>query len=261
MLVDSHCHLDRLDLFGQPVDLDEELARARARGVGRFMAIGVDLESSANLIALAHRYQDVVVTVGAHPLQDNPIPVPDPDKLAALAADAKVVGIGETGLDYYYSEDSAAWQQTSFIAHLEVARAVAKPVVVHTRNAREDTLRLIREHGCRDNSGVLHCFTESWEMAKAALDLNYYISFSGIITFANAKELREVVRKVPLERMLVETDAPWLAPAPYRGKPNVPAYVVEVAAKVAEIKGVSAEGVAEITTANFQTLFRCGPAA
>lgn len=256
MLVDSHCHLDRLDLFGDPVDLAAALATARQRGVSAFLAIGVDLTSSANLIKLASEHPDILVTAGAHPLQDKLLSVPEIAELLAIGANAKVVALGETGLDYYYSQETAEWQKASFINHLEAAKILRKPVVVHTRNARDDTLELIRQHGCPERGGVLHCFTESWEMARAAIELNYYISFSGIITFANAAALREVVRQVPLDRILVETDSPWLAPAPYRGKPNVPAYVVEVAAKVAELKGVSLEELAAITTANFCRLFR-----
>ena len=255
MLIDSHCHLDRLDLFGDTVDLDAVLDDARQRGVSAFLAIGVDMSSSRNLIDLAARHDDIFVSVGAHPLQDEAIPVPGADELKTLAGAAPVVAIGETGLDYHYSAETAHWQRESFVRHLQVAREVAKPVVVHTRNARDDTLELISSHGCRDSGGVLHCFTESWEMARAALDLNYYISFSGIITFRNAAELRDVVKKVPLDRMLVETDSPWLAPVPYRGKANQPGYVVEVAEMVAQLKGCDLETVAAATSDNFRALF------
>jgi len=255
MLVDSHCHLDRLDLFGDSVDLESTLAEARERGVSAFLAIGVDMDSSRNLVSLAERHADIYVSVGAHPLQDQPIPIPDADELKALASSEYVVAIGETGLDYYYSEATSSWQKESFIRHLQVAKQLAKPVVVHTRNARQDTLQCIAEYGGHENGGVLHCFTESWDMAKAALDLNFHISFSGIITFRNADELREVVKKVPLDRMLVETDSPWLAPVPYRGKPNRPAYVVEVAEVIAEVKGLDFETVAVETSKNFSRLF------
>jgi len=255
MLIDSHCHLDRLDLLGGSADVDEVLCAARQRGVGRFLAIGVDLDSSRHLIELAARHPDISVSVGAHPLQDKAIAVPEVEQLLGLAANDRVVAIGETGLDYYYSAATSHWQKQSFINHLEAAKQIGKPVVVHTRNACEDTLELIAAHGCRQRGGVLHCFTESWEMAEAALALNFYISFSGIITFANAEVLREVVKKVPLERILVETDSPWLAPVPYRGKPNVPAYVVEVAQKVAAIKQLSLDEVAAATSDNFQRLF------
>lgn len=255
MLVDSHCHLDRLDLFGGHVDLEHTLDTARRRGVGKFLAIGVDEESSRNLISLAAAHHDIFVSVGVHPLQENPLPIPAQDELIRLAGHEKVVAIGETGLDYHYSRDTWQWQQQSFINHLEAAKTVSKPVIVHTRDACEDTLGLIVAHGCRERGGVLHCFTETWEMARAALEMNFFISFSGIITFRNAVDLREVVRKTPLDRILVETDSPWLAPVPYRGKPNVPAYVVEVAATVADVKNISLEEVAEVTTENFHRLF------
>ena len=259
MLVDSHCHLDRLDLFGDEVDLNATLDRARARGIGAFLAIGVDLESSRNLLDLADHHRDIYVSAGAHPLQEGEIPIPGEDELVALAGADRVVAIGETGLDYHYAEETREWQQASFITHLRAARRAGKPLVVHTRDAREDTLSLIRQHGCTERAGVLHCFTENWEMARAAIDLNYYISFSGIITFRNAGELREVVGKVPIDRILVETDSPWLAPVPYRGKANVPGNVVEVARMVAEVKGLSPEAVAEATTENFCRLFAVTP--
>ena len=258
MLVDSHCHLDRLDLFGDPVDLHAVLAEARQRGVSGFLAIGVDLESSRNLAALAEQQPDIYASAGVHPLQENPQPVPGIGELTALAARKRVIAIGETGLDYHYSAETAEWQKESFAVHLQAGAETGKPVIVHTRNAPEDTLALIRAHGSANSAGVLHCFTESWDMARAALDLNYYISFSGIITFRNAAELRDVVGKVPLDRLLVETDSPWLAPVPYRGKPNRPGYVVEVAKTVAELRGLPLEELAEITTENFRRLFHVG---
>jgi len=256
MLVDSHCHLDRLDLFGGSSDIAAVLDSARRRGVTRFLAIGVDMSSSQGLVKLAREFPDVHVSVGVHPLQDDEQPVPSVEQLIALASHEPVVAIGETGLDYHYAEGTRRWQQESFVHHLEAARCVAKPVVVHTRNAQKDTLGLIAKYADQEIGGVLHCFTESWEMAKAALDMNFLISFSGIITFRNASALREVVKKVPLDRLLVETDSPWLAPVPYRGKANVPGYVVEVARQVAEVKGLAFEEVAHVTTENFRNLFK-----
>lgn len=261
MLVDSHCHLDRLDLFGGQVDLAATLDSARRRGVGAFLAIGVDTESSRTLSKLAAGSSDIYVSVGVHPFQEEAKPVPSEQVLVALSALDRVVAIGETGLDYHYAEETREWQRQSFINHLNAARQTGKPVVVHTRDAREDTLAFIRAHGCCESGGVLHCFTENWEMARAAIDLNYFISFSGIITFRNAGALREVVAKVPLDRILVETDSPWLAPVPFRGKANVPGNVVEVAGMVAQIKGVSPEAIAEATTDNFSRLFGVNPSA
>ena len=256
MLIDSHCHLDRLDLSRAGDSLDGLLDAARARGVGGFLSVGVDLESSRQLVALAARYPDVFVSVGAHPLQEKSLPVPSVDELLALGQLERVVAIGETGLDAHYSAATLDWQARSFVNHLDAARELGLPVIVHTRDAREQTLDVLRRHACRDNGGVLHCFTETWEMARQAIDLNFYISFSGIITFRNAEALREVVKQVPLDRILVETDAPWLAPVPHRGKQNQPAFVVEVAAEMARLKGLEVEELAAITSANCRRLFR-----
>jgi TatD DNase family protein len=255
MLVDSHCHLDRLKLEQFGGDLDAVLDLARSRGVSKFLCVGISLENAERVVELAGRYDDVVCSVGVHPL-DVDSGLADVDKLIELAQKPKVVALGETGLDYYYSTESKEIQQQSFIAHLQAAGRAELPVIVHTRDAREDTIALIREHGSREHAGVLHCFTESWEMARAALDLNFYISLSGIVTFKNAEALRDVARQVPLERLLVETDSPYLAPMPYRGKPNIPAYVREVAEFIAELRGMPYEQLAEITTENFYRLFR-----
>lgn len=254
MLVDSHCHLDRLKLDKFGGDLDAVLELARSRGVGKFLCVGISLENVDDVVDIAGRYDDVVCSVGVHPL-DVESGLADVDKLKSLSTRPNVVALGETGLDYYYSTETREVQQQSFIAHLQAAKEVALPVIVHTRDARQDTIDLIREHGSREHAGVLHCFTESWDMARAALDLNYYISLSGIVTFKNAEELREVAKQVPLDRLLVETDSPYLAPVPYRGKPNIPAYVREVAEFIAELRGVSYEELAAITSENFFRLF------
>ncbi|MDY0007552.1 MAG: TatD family hydrolase [Spongiibacteraceae bacterium] len=255
MLVDSHCHLDRVDLSPYDGDMDAMLDAARARGVGRFLCIGIDRDNAPTVKAIADRYPDVYASVGIHPL-DLAESVEAEDAIVALADHPKVVAIGETGLDYHYSSERKSAQQESFHNHLRAAARLDKPVVVHTREAREDTLRLLREAASPSAAGVLHCFTESWEMARAALDLGFYISFSGIITFRNADSLRDVVRQVPMDRLLVETDSPYLAPVPHRGKKNEPRFVVEVAACVAEIKGLSIQSVKDQTTSNFNTLFR-----
>ncbi|SHE64884.1 TatD DNase family protein [Microbulbifer donghaiensis] len=254
MLVDSHCHLDRLKLDKFDGDLDAVLDLARSRGVGKFLCVGISLENVERVVELAGQYDDVVCSVGVHPL-DVDSGLAGVDELVEMARKPNVVALGETGLDYYYSTDTKEVQQQSFIAHLQAAGRAQLPVIVHTRDAREDTIDLIREHGDSEHAGVLHCFTESWEMARAALDLNYYISLSGIVTFKNAEELRDVARRVPLDRLLVETDSPYLAPAPYRGKPNIPAYVREVAEFIAELRGMPFEQLAEITTENFYRLF------
>lgn len=254
MLVDSHCHLDRLDLSPYQGDLGAALDAARARGVRQMLCIGIDRGNVSTVIDIAERHEGIYASVGIHPL-DITEAVASVDELLQWANHPSVVAIGETGLDYYYSTEHIQRQQESFSNHLQASARCGKPVVVHTRNAVDDTLALLREAGDPDVGGVLHCFTESWAMARAALDLGFYISFSGIITFRNAAELREVVKQVPLDRILVETDSPYLAPVPYRGKKNEPQYVVEVAACVAEIRGLSVAEVAAATTANFGRLF------
>lgn len=255
LLTDSHCHLDRLDLSPYDGDLTAAIQAARQRGVARMLCIGIDRSNAPTVIDIARRFDGIYASVGIHPL-DLAEEVEAIDELVALADDERVIAIGETGLDYYYSQDKKNEQQESFHNHLRASAKTGKPSIVHTRDAREDTLAIIREASDPEVAGVLHCFTESLEMAKAALELNFYISFSGIITFKNAADLREVVAHVPLERMLVETDSPYLAPVPFRGKKNEPKYVVEVAQCVADIKGISFEQVVEQTAENFDRLFK-----
>ncbi|MFV9683810.1 TatD family hydrolase [Pseudomonas sp. NY15367] len=254
MLIDSHCHLDRLDLAAHGGSLDAALDAARAAGVGHFLCIGVSADNAATIKGLAERYDDVDCSVGVHPLDLEPGAEPALDWLLGELAHPKVVAIGETGLDYHYEPESAALQQASFRLHLEAARITGKPVIVHTREARADTLALLRE-AALPQAGVLHCFTEDWEMAKAALDIGFYISLSGIVTFRNAEALRDVARQVPADRLLVETDSPYLAPVPHRGKPNLPQYVRDVAEYLAVLRGVSFETLAEQTSNNFKRLF------
>lgn len=254
MLVDSHCHLDRLDLAIHNGSLDAALDAARARGVQHFLCIGVSAANAAAVKNLAEQYTDVDCSVGVHPLDLEPGAAPVLDWLLDELNHPHVVAIGETGLDYHYEPEAAELQQQSFRLHLDAARITGKPVIVHTREARADTLALLRE-AALPQAGVLHCFTEDWDMAKAALDLGFYISLSGIVTFRNADALREVARKVPADRLLVETDSPYLAPIPYRGKANLPQYVREVAEFLALVRGERFEDLAAQTTANFKRLF------
>lgn len=255
MLVDSHCHLDRLDLSKYDGSLESALEAARARGVERFLCIGVSASNAETVKEIASQYDDVYCAVGVHPLdlaESN-------DQLSHqwlvdAANHRRVAAIGETGLDYHYDPESAAAQQAAFALHLDVARETGLPVVVHTREARADTLALLRE-AALPNAGVLHCFTEDWDMAKAALDIGFYISLSGIVTFRNAEQLRDVARKVPHDRLLVETDSPYLAPIPHRGKPNLPEYVRDVAEYVATLRGVTYDAFAAQTGDNFRRLF------
>lgn len=255
MFIDSHCHLDRLDFAALGQDLPAALQQARDRGVHHFLCIGVDLETFPQVLAAAEAYEDVSASVGVHPLHMESLE-PEIAKLIELAAHPKVVAIGETGLDYHYGQEVPADQQRRFRKHIEAANTCNLPLIVHTRDAKADTIRLLKEEQAK--AGVLHCFTEDWPMAEAALDLGFYISFSGIVSFANAKALREVAQKVPLDRMLIETDSPWLAPVPYRGKTNQPAYVVEVAETIAKLRGIAVEEVGRQTTENFRQLFGVG---
>ncbi|HQV41693.1 MAG TPA: TatD family hydrolase [Moraxellaceae bacterium] len=255
MFIDSHCHLDRLDLGKLGTDLDGALAAARTRGVRHFLCVGVDLETLPDVLAVAEAHEDVSASVGVHPLHLDSLE-PEIEQLITLAAHPKVVAIGETGLDYHYDQENPAIQQRRFRKHIEASLRTRKPLIVHTRAAREDTIAILREEGAF--AGVMHCFTEDWDMAKAALDLGFYISFSGIVSFANAVELRDVASRVPMDRLLIETDSPWLAPVPYRGKTNQPAYVVDVAKVIAELRGMTIEEVGETTSENFRRLFGAG---
>lgn len=254
MLIDSHCHLDRLNLSKHDNDLGNALQAAREKGVGHFLCISISVENRARVLEIAETYADVYATVGVHPL-DVSSGLVTQEQLIQWAQAEKIVGIGETGLDYHYSEDTKATQQQSFAVHLQAAAKSGLPVVVHTRNAKEDTLSAIKDYGSLESAGVLHCFTEDWDMARRAMDLNYCISISGIVTFRNADALRDVARQVPLDRLLVETDSPYLAPIPFRGKPNEPQYVRQVAEYVAEVKGVSYETLITATADNYFRLF------
>ena len=254
MLIDSHCHLDRLKLDKYDGSLDQALSFARERGIEKMLCVGISLDNHETVVSIAEKYDDVVCSVGVHPL-DIEKGLATQEQLCEWAKHPKVVALGESGLDYFYSDESKKLQQESFAVHLRAAAATKLPLIVHTRDARQDTLDLIAEHGNPESAGVLHCFTESWEMAKQAIDMNYCISFSGIVTFKNADELREVAKQVPLDRILVETDSPYLAPVPMRGKPNEPAFVREVAEYVAQLRGISYERLLEATSDNFHRLF------
>jgi len=255
MFVDSHCHLT---FDGLADRIDEVRAAMAAAEVDRALVICTTLEEFERVHALATGYDNFWCSAGVHPDNEG-VREPSLDDLLALAARARVVAIGETGLDYYRlngrSVADMAWQRERFRVHVRAARAVRKPLVVHTRTASADTLAILREEGAEQAGGVFHCFTETADVARAALDLGFYISFSGIITFRNAGDLREVARWVPLDRLLIETDSPYLAPAPHRGKVNQPAYVPWVAAQIAQLRNMPVEQVAAVTSDNFDTLF------
>ena len=255
MYVDSHCHLSFPELSGR---IEEIRAEMRDAGVDRALCICTTLEEFESVHGLAMRFDNFWASAGVHPDNEG-VREPTVDDLLALAALPRVVAIGETGLDYYrLSGRSVAdmeWQRERFRVHIRASRASSLPLVIHTRSASDDTLAVLREEGGGEVGGVFHCFTESLAVARAALDLGFFISFSGILTFKTAEELRDVARMVPLERCLIETDSPYLAPVPYRGRTNSPAYVPFVARQIAQLKGVSDEEVARATSVNFERLF------
>lgn len=251
MLIDSHCHLNFPELAA---DIDGVLARMQENRVGAALCVGVNLEDFPQVLALAERHPQIFASVGVHP---DYVEVEEPDaaRLVALAAHPKVLAIGETGLDYCRLQGDLEWQRQRFRTHIRAARHCGKPLIVHTREAAADTLRLMQEEQAASVGGVMHCFTESLAVAEAALAMNFYISFSGIVTFKGAKAVKEVAAAVPLERILIETDAPYLAPVPHRGKLNQPGYVRHVAEEIAALRGESLEAIAQASTENFCRLF------
>lgn len=255
-MIDSHCHLDRLKLESEEV-LSDALQRAREQGIEGFLNVCIDLQNYQDVVDIAESDDLIWASVGVHPNEMEQTE-PTAEELLERAQHSKVVAIGETGLDFHYVTDEALLQRQRdrFRTHIEVAKASNKPLIIHTREAREETIQIMQEAGAAECGGVMHCFTENWEMAKAALDLGFHISFSGIITFNSAAELREVVKQVPEDRILIETDSPYLAPVPFRGKPNQPAYVRQVAEKVAELRGWTLQQVDQLTTDNFRNLFK-----
>ena len=254
MFIDSHCHLDRLNLSSYDGQLSRALDAARTVGVNHFLCVSIDFSNVQSVIDIASQFDDVDASVGVHPLDKTEQAV-SLDRLLELAKQPKVVAIGETGLDYHYAAERAGLQKQNFVTHVQAAASCKKPLIIHTRAAQQDTLELLAEAD-HEVGGVMHCFTESWEMAKAAIDMNFMISLSGIVTFNSASELREVAKKVPLDRLLIETDSPYLAPVPHRGKPNEPKYVAQVAAFVAGLKGISVEELGRVTSENYFRLFR-----
>ena len=253
MFVDTHCHLTMLDLTPYAGDLDVALQQARDVGVSKFMSISVNLDDHIALAEIAARHSDVGYSVGVHPCEDPAVMArATTEYLSALAQAEKVWALGETGLDYFHSTDFIAEQKQCFARHIQASKAVKKPVVVHTRSAKHDTVDIIRAE--QSTHGILHCFTEDWETAKAVLDCGYYVSFSGIISFKNAQDLRDVAKQIPLDRVLIETDSPYLAPMPYRGKSNEPKYVPYVAKALSDVYDKSVEEIAFITMQNFENL-------
>jgi TatD DNase family protein len=254
MYIDSHCHLDRVDLSPYDGDFSRLMEATRESGVSHQLCVSIDLESYPQMLALVDSYPDISISVGVHP-NEHDRREPSVGELVEMAGHPKNVAIGETGLDYFRADGDLSWQRDRFRTHIRAAREAGKPLIIHTREAREDTIEILREEHASSVGGVMHCFTETWEMAQAALAMNFYISFSGIVTFKNAGDLREVAQRVPEDRLLIETDSPYLAPVPYRGKPNEPRYVGKVAETIAALRGMSIEALAQRSTENFYRLF------
>lgn len=254
MFIDSHCHLDRIDLTPYHNDFSLFMHEAEHAGISAMLCIAIDLESFPAMSALVRPYSSVSMSVGVHP---NVTEGDDPsvEQLIKLAEHKKVIAIGETGLDYFRSEGDLAWQHQRFRNHIRAARATKKPLIIHTREAGHDSLDVLAEESAQDVGGIIHCFAEDWAYAKKALDLNFYISFSGIVTFKNAKQIKDVAKKIPADRFLIETDSPYLAPVPYRGKPNYPIYVRYVAEELAALRAASVEDIARQSSENFYRLF------
>jgi len=254
LFIDSHCHLDRLNLSLYDDNLDNVIEAAKAVKVDKMLCVSVTLEDFPAMAEKTAKFDNVMLTCGTHPLnQEDEV---NTEALLTLSKNERVIAIGETGLDYHYAPETKALQLDSFKKHIQVAKQLNKPLIIHTRDAQEDTLALLREEQAASVGGILHCFTETWDMAEQAIELGFYISFSGIVTFKNASALREVAAKVPDDKILIETDAPYLAPVPHRGKENQPAYVVEVAKHLASIRGQSVEEIARLSTENFNRLFK-----
>ncbi|EZQ12136.1 MULTISPECIES: TatD family hydrolase [unclassified Acinetobacter] len=255
MFVDTHCHLNMLNLEPYEGNIDLAIQQAIDAGVTKMMGISVDLDDHIILSEIAARHEGVGYSVGVHPCEDPAVMQrATVETLVELASIDKVWAIGETGLDYYHSTEFVKEQKECFARHIQASQMVKKPVVVHTRSSKKDTIDIIRAE--KSTHGILHCFTEDWDTAKAVLDCGYYISFSGIVSFKNAQDLRDVAKQVPLDRLLIETDSPYLAPMPYRGKSNEPKYVPYVAKALSDVYDKSVEEIAFITTQNFENLLR-----
>lgn len=254
MFIDSHCHLDRIDLTPYQNDFAFFMEEARQQHIQKMLCIGIDMESYPAMVKQVEDYPEIFLSVGVHPnVHDGK--EPSAEQLLELAENEKVIAIGETGLDYFRSTGDLAWQHQRFKTHIQVAKTIKKPLIIHTREAGQDALDVLSEYKADDVGGVIHCFTEDWNFAQRALELDFYISFSGIVTFKNAVQIQEVAKKVPTDRFLIETDSPYLAPVPFRGKPNYPTYVRYVAEFLAQLRETTVEDIATQSTANFHRLF------
>ena len=256
MLTDSHCHLDKIDLSHFDDQFSNMIDAAKEADVSQFLCVCIDTEHFQDVLKPAQQYSNIYCSVGVHPTHQDSY-APTVEELIELAQHKEVNAIGETGLDYFRCEDDdMTWQHDLFRTHIRAAIETQKPLIIHTRSAKEDTIRILAEENAEKVGGVMHCFAEDWETAQQAMELNFYISFSGIVSFNSAKELQEVAKKVPEDKFLIETDSPWLAPVPKRGKPNQPAYVKYVAEKMADLRGCSYSHIAKVSTDNFNRLFK-----
>jgi len=255
MLADSHCHLDRIDLSPFDNQFSNAIKAANEKGVEHFLCVAINTENQQRVIEIAESHPNIHASVGVHPLYTKG-ETASVESLSKVAAHPKVVAIGETGLDYFYDAETKQQQLSLFRTHVQAAVEVNLPLIIHTRDARQDTLDIFRSENAEKVGGVLHCFTESLEMAESAMELGFYVSFSGIVTFNNAEALREVAKNIPLDRILVETDSPYLTPKPYRGKPNSPMYVSEVAKLISNLRGMDYQEFCQITTDNYLKLFK-----
>ncbi|MBT4837690.1 MAG: TatD family hydrolase [Methylococcales bacterium] len=255
MIIDSHCHLDRVNLEKFDNQLSNLLQQASDANVKHMLCVSINLEDYDAMLSLVEPFPQISVSVGVHPTESN-CKEPNVELLIELSQHEKNVAIGETGLDYHYDDNPIKQQHERLVTHIEAAKQIQKPLIIHTREAAKDTIALLKSENARDASGVIHCFTEDWAFAKAALDLNFYISFSGIVTFKNALKIKEVAKKVPDDRFLVETDSPYLAPVPFRGKPNYPLYVPHVVEHIATLRQQSIETISQQSTMNFCNLFQ-----
>lgn len=251
MFVDSHCHINFPELAGR---MNEVLENMRQNQVTHALCVSVNLENFNEILQLVDKYPHIYGSIGVHPDHESDTE-PTIEALVKLAQHPKIVAIGETGLDYFRLKGDLEWQRERFRTHIRAAKKCHKPLIVHTRESAADTLKIMSEEGAAEVGGVMHCFTETLEVALAAIEMNFYISFSGIVTFKNATLIKEVAQHIPLERMLIETDSPYLAPIPFRGKLNQPAYVRHVAEEIAKLRGISLEQVGQVTSENFKTLF------
>jgi TatD DNase family protein len=252
VFIDSHCHVNFPDLAGDYPAIAQRMAENKVKMA---LCVSVNLPDWDPMMAMVDREPTLWASVGVHPDYENEVE-PTVDDLVSRSQHSKVVAIGETGLDYYRLTGDLEWQRERFRTHIRAAKLAKLPLIIHTRQAQEDTIRILQEEGADAVGGVMHCFTESWEMAQQSMDLGFYVSFSGIVTFKNARELQETATKMPLDRLLIETDSPYLAPVPHRGKRNDPSLVVHVAEKIAELKGLTVEEVADQSTSNFFNLFK-----